>query len=289
METSLDPNIPAFVLGDPLRYRQVIQNLVLNAIKFTESGSICLHSSLLDEDSTSYTIRTEITDTGIGIKDIAIGSFLTPFTQFDTSATKHYKGARLGLSICKSIAELMGGAIDFYQNPKRQGSVFSFTANLKKMDARLPAMFQTTAPLPVIDALTLVKELAPGKRLLLAEADFMNRNVMLMMLKSLGFAKVDTAIDGAEAVKRCKQNPLFYDLILMDISMPVLNGVAATIQIRELGLDIPIVAMTGNIPKEAVDRYLAMGMNDYVPKPVNRQVLVEAFKRCLKMRSQSNT
>jgi osomolarity two-component system sensor histidine kinase TcsA len=109
----------------------------------------------------------------------------------------------------------------------------------------------------------------------------MNGNVMLVMLKSLGFTKVDIATDGAEAVNQCKQNPLFYDLILIDISMTVLDGVAATIQIRELGLDIPIVAMTGNIPKEAVDSYLAKGMNDYVPKPFNRQVLLEAFMRWL--------
>jgi osomolarity two-component system sensor histidine kinase TcsA len=157
MGISLDPNLPAFVLGDPLLYRQVIQNLVLNAIEFTESGSIDLHSSLVDEDATSYTIRTEVTDTGIGIKNVAIGSLLTPFTQFDTSATKRYKGTGPGLSICKSIAELMGGAIDFYPNPKRQGSVFSFTANLKKLDAWSSAMFATATPLPVVDALTLVK------------------------------------------------------------------------------------------------------------------------------------
>jgi osomolarity two-component system sensor histidine kinase TcsA len=102
-----------------------------------------------------------------------------------------------------------------------------------------------------------------------------------MMLKGLGFAKVDVAIDGAEAVQKAKQNPLFYDLILMDISMPVLDGVAATMQIRELGLDTPIVAMTANALKEDVSSYLANGMNDYVPKPVDRQVLLKAFLRWL--------
>jgi osomolarity two-component system sensor histidine kinase TcsA len=102
-----------------------------------------------------------------------------------------------------------------------------------------------------------------------------------MMLKGLGFAKVDIAINGAEAVQKTKQNPLFYDLILMDISMPVLDGVAATIQIRALGLDTPIVAMTANAVKEDVRSYLAKGMNDYVPKPVDRQVLLKAFLRWL--------
>tara|TARA_R110002060_G_scaffold52024_1_gene62984 strand:- start:15 stop:326 length:312 start_codon:yes stop_codon:yes gene_type:complete len=102
-----------------------------------------------------------------------------------------------------------------------------------------------------------------------------------MMLKGLGFAKVDLAIDGAEAVQKAKQNPLFYDLILMDISMPILDGVAATVQIRELELDTPIIAMTANAVKEDVNRYLAKGMNGYVPKPVDRQVLLKAFLRWL--------
>ena len=268
MGTSLDLNLPTSAIGDPLRYRQVCQNLIANAMKFTESGSIDVHASLADEDATSYTIRTEVTDTGIGIKNVAIGSLFTPFTQFDASATKRYKGTGLGLSICKSLAELMGGAISFHPNPKEQGSVFWFTTKLEKDDAskqvdRSSAKFEATTLLPAIDSLALVKELAPGKRLLLAEDNSINQKVMLMMLKGLGFAKVDIAGDGAEAVQRCKQNPLFYDLILMDISMPVLDGVAATIQIRELGLDTPIIAMTANALKDDVDSYLAKGMNDY--------------------------
>jgi osomolarity two-component system, sensor histidine kinase TcsA len=103
-----------------------------------------------------------------------------------------------------------------------------------------------------------------------------------MMLKGLGFAKVDTAMDGAEAVDRAKRNPLFYDLILMDISMPVLDGVGATRSIRELGIDTPVIAMTANALKEDVANYLAQGMNDYVPKPVDRQILLKAFLRWLK-------
>ena len=103
-----------------------------------------------------------------------------------------------------------------------------------------------------------------------------------MMLKGLGFAKVDMAINGAEAVDRVKRNPLFYDLILMDISMPVLDGVGATAQIRELGIDTPIVAMTANAMKDDVASYLAQGMNDYVPKPVDRKVLLKVFLRWLK-------
>jgi len=259
-------------------------------MKFTELGSIEVHASLVDEDATSYTIRTEVIDTGIGIKDVAMGSLFIPFTQFDASATKRYKGTGLGLSISKGLAELMGGAISFHPNPKEQGSVFWFTAKLEKLEKmnssrkvdRLSAKLEAATLLPVINPLTLVKDLAPGKRILLAEDNFINQKVMLMMLKGLGFAKVDMAGDGAEAVRRCKQNPLFYDLILMDISMPVLDGVTATIQIRELGLDTPIIAMTANALKDDVDSYLAKGMNDYVPKPVDRQLMLKAFLRWLK-------
>jgi osomolarity two-component system sensor histidine kinase TcsA len=111
--TSLDLNPPSSALGDPLRYRQVVQNLVSNAVKFTESGSIDVRVSLVDEDATSFTIQTEVTDTGIGIKDVAVGSLFSPFTQFDASATKRYKGTGLGLSICKSLAELSRHILEF--------------------------------------------------------------------------------------------------------------------------------------------------------------------------------
>jgi len=183
--TSLDLNIPTNALGDPLRYRQVVQNLVANAVKFTESGSIDVRASLVEEDETSFTIRTEVIDTGIGIQNVAIGSLFIPFTQFDASATKRYKGTGLGLSICKSLAELMGGAISFHPNPKEQGSVFWFTARLGKFYTanevnRLSAKLESTILSPVPDSLLLVRELAPGKRILLAEDNFINQKVMLV-------------------------------------------------------------------------------------------------------------
>lgn len=162
--TNLGPNLPTTALGDPLRYRQVLQNLVANAVKFTESGSINIDASLVEEDASTYTVRTEITDTGIGIKDVAIASLFTPFTQFDASATKRYRGTGLGLSICKSLAELMGGAISFHPNPNGQGSVFWFTVKLHKINARnqvdrLSAKFVASTLSPVPDSLTLVREL----------------------------------------------------------------------------------------------------------------------------------
>ncbi len=184
--TSLDVNLPSTALGDPLRYRQVVQNLAANAAKFTESGSINIHASLVEEDDDSFIVRTEVTDTGIGIKtNVAIGSLFTPFTQFDASATKRYKGTGLGLSICKNLAELMGGAISYRPNLKEQGSVFWFTAKLRKINTsnqvdRLSAKFEESTLSPLPDSLALVREIAPGKRILLAEDNFINQKVMLV-------------------------------------------------------------------------------------------------------------
>ena len=284
-ETSLDLNLPKSAQGDPLRYRQIVQNLVANAVKFTESGSINVHASLMRDDNMSYTVLTEVTDTGIGIPESAIGSLFTPFTQFDASATKRYKGTGLGLSICKSLAELMGGAIGFHPNPKSHGSVFWFTARLEKPGAEqlngLEKDLGSATLLPSLNLQSVIREMAPGKHLLLAEDNFINQKVMLMMLKGLGFEKVDMAVNGAEAVQLTKQNSLVYDLILMDVNMPVLDGIGATREIRKLGLDIPIIAMTANALKGDVDQYLAKGMNDYVSKPVDRSVLLKVLLRWL--------
>jgi osomolarity two-component system sensor histidine kinase TcsA len=286
LDASLDPNLPKSVHGDPLRYRQIIQNLVSNAVKFTESGSIRVRTLVMKEDDTSYTIRTEVIDTGIGISKPVSGSLFTPFTQCDASATKRYKGTGLGLSISKSLAELMGGAIGFHPNPETHGSVFWFSVNVVKLAVATPitvleeSLASTT--ISPLDPHVVLKEIAPSKRLLIAEDNPINQKVMVMMLKGLGFEYVDTALDGALAVQLAKQHSLLYDLILMDISMPVLDGISATMEIRRAGLNIPIVAMTANALKGDMDHYLSKGMNDYVSKPVDRQILADVLLRWLK-------
>ena len=286
LDASLDPNLPKPVHSDPLRYRQIIQNLVSNAVKFTESGSILIRASVTKEDDTSYTIRTEVTDTGIGISNLVSSSLFTPFTQFDTSATKRYKGTGLGLSISKSLAELMGGAIGCHPNPKAHGSVFWFSVKVAKLPATIPVIvLEKSLAVTTIspsDPQVVLKEIAPSKRLLLAEDNLINQKVMVMMLKTLGFENVDTALDGAQAVQLAKQHSLLCDLILMDISMPVLDGIGATMEIRRAGLSIPIVAMTANALKGDMDHYLANGMNDYISKPVDRQILADVLLRWLK-------
>jgi osomolarity two-component system, sensor histidine kinase TcsA len=279
LETVVHSNIPRSAKGDPIRYRQILQNLVSNAVKFTESGYVRVSISLLDDDDdddeTSYNIKTEVTDTGIGVPSHAISDLFTPFTQFDNSATKRYKGTGLGLSICKSLTELMGGTIGFCPNNNPRGSNFWFTTKLAKLDGKSIPVRPSRIP---GEKLT---EIALKKQLLLVEDNVINQTVMVRLLKVLGFQCVDIALDGAQAVQLIKKKPLTYNLVLMDINMPVLDGVSATAQIRVLGLNIPIVAMTANALEGDAQTYLAKGFSDYIAKPVDRRALLKILFKWL--------
>jgi osomolarity two-component system sensor histidine kinase TcsA len=289
LEMSLDPNLPKAAEGDSLRYRQIIQNFLSNAAKFTEQGYIRIVAKLHDEDDEHFTIMTEVLDTGIGIPAESSKGLFTPFHQFDNSATKRYKGTGLGLSISKSLSELMGGNIGFHPNPEGRGSVFWFTAKLKKckqikaVDLTSESLEALQISTPVVrDLMEEIKSIAPGKRLLLAEDNFINRKVMLKMLAGMGFENVDIAKDGKEAVNKADHNPFPYDLILMDVNMPVQDGVSATKELREKGAKVPIVAMTANALKGQAETYIAKGMTGYVAKPVDRDLLIKLLLKCLR-------
>ncbi|KAF1851015.1 uncharacterized protein K460DRAFT_270305 [Cucurbitaria berberidis CBS 394.84] len=289
LESVLDPHLPKSAEGDSLRYRQIIQNLLSNATKFTEEGYVRIVAKLIKEDDEFYTILTEVIDTGIGVPTGGPGTLFTPFTQFDNSATKRYKGTGLGLSICKSLAELMGGKIGFHPNPEGHGSVFWFTAKLKRckqmslvealQDKTLSTSARSTA---LVNPMEEMKVVAADKRILLAEDNLMNQKVMLKMLIGLGFQGVDVAQDGKEAVTKALHDPTSYDLILMDVNMPVQDGVSATKELRDKGLQIPIVAMTANALKGQAESYIAKGMTGYIAKPVDRSLLIKLLMNSLK-------
>lgn len=291
LESFLDPQLPKSAEGDSLRYRQIVQNLLSNAIKFTEEGYVHIIAKLEKEDDDSFTILTEIVDTGIGIPVEGTNALFTPFTQFDNSATKRYKGTGLGLSICKSLAELMGGNIGFHPNQEGRGSVFWFTAKLKKckqlktMEVLQDKIQGLTIPSPTIaNPMEEMKAIAANKRILLAEDNFINRKVMLKMLTGLGFESIDIALDGKEAVAKASHDPTPYDLILMDVNMPVQDGVSATKELRDQGLLIPIIAMTANALKGQAESYIAKGMSGYIAKPVDRGLLVKLLTNCFKQK-----
>lgn len=292
--TYVDPRIPKAGEGDSLRYRQIMQNLVSNAAKFTEEGFVHLVANLQSEDEENSIIRTEVIDSGIGVPEASVNALFTPFIQFDNSTTKKYKGTGLGLSICKSLSELMGGEIGFHPNPKGRGSVFWFTIKLRKcqqLQAVQTPLIELDAlqvlPPAVIDPMVDLTCVAVKKRLLLVEDNFINRKVMLRMLAGLGFPNIDVAVDGKEAVAKTIQSADYkhasvpYDLILMDVNMPVQDGVSATQELRKKGFRMPIIAMTANALKGQADTYIAKGMDEYISKPVDRKRLVKILLKSL--------
>ena len=291
-ELDLSSALPKSAQGDPLRYRQIIQNVVGNAAKFTDRGSIRVRASLLQEDDDSFTILTEVADTGIGIPEMMTAKLFTPFMQFDNSTVKRYKGTGLGLSIAKSLTELMGGQIGYMPNRERQGSIFWFTVKLKKIKTLCqiqransqPAA--STLPKPMspctdVDPVDRIRAIAPKKRLLLVEDNLVNQKVMLGILRALGFKNVRVASDGLQAVSLVLGSPSKFDLILMDINMPYLDGHDATTQIRKCGNTVPIVAMTAYAMKGDRELCLEKGMDDYIPKPVNRNILTRVLLKWL--------
>ncbi|PSN71215.1 sensor histidine kinase-like protein/response regulator Fos-1 [Corynespora cassiicola Philippines] len=296
IESRLDAQLPTAAEGDNLRYRQIVQNLMSNATKFTEEGYVRISASVQSEDSASYTILTEVTDTGIGVPSSVASLLFTPFTQFDNSTTKRFKGTGLGLSICKSLAELMGGTIGFRPNAASpRGSTFWFTAQLKKLQHPLPTSLDAVtesakalaliAPTPTSSPFETIRRAAEHKRILLAEDNAINQKVMSKMLAGLGFTAIDVAHDGREAVEKAlaasaRKTP--YHIILMDINMPVLDGIASTRELRAAGVEVPIVAMTANALKGQAESYIAKGMSAYVSKPVDRRILLKVLLGCLR-------
>ncbi|KAL4876975.1 Two-component system protein A [Aspergillus karnatakaensis] len=280
LTTVMARDFPKRLRGDPLRYRQILQNLVGNAVKFTEKGYVRVSTSCVPdaEDPACCVVRTEVADTGIGVPDSAINTLFTPFTRFANSNTRKYQGTGLGLSICRSLAELMEGTVGYEPNTDGNGSVFWFTARMGGRSVSSPPKSRSASITPVSgDLTTNTRNLAPHKHVLLVEDNMVNHTVMLKLLHILGFQRVDGAWNGAEAVRMIKQKPLSYDVVLMDVSMPVMDGLTATAHIREMGITMPIIAITGNALQGDAETYIAKGMNDCICKPVHRDQLLSVL------------
>ncbi|KAL6863510.1 histidine kinase [Trichoderma novae-zelandiae] len=281
----LSPDLPKSAQGDPLRFRQIFQNIIDNAVKFTEKGSVQVAASVTGQDDMYYTILTEVTDSGIGVPENAVQNLFKPFTQLEKPTKKRYQGTGLGLSIAKSLAELLGGQMGYRPNRERNGSVFWFTVKLKK----IANLNQLDSPGSQADRdseksrqeaekermMKRIRELAPQRRILAAEDNLVNQKVLARVLKSLGFDNTTIAANGAEAVSTLKASPNTYDLVLMDISMPVMDGFEATRKIRAHGMPIPIIAMTAYALRGDSETCLEKGMDDYISKPVNINKLLQ--------------
>ncbi|KAH6609745.1 histidine kinase [Trichoderma cornu-damae] len=294
----LAPDLPKSAQGDPLRFRQIFQNIIDNAVKFTEKGSVQVKTSVAAEDETSYTIMTEVTDSGIGVAEDAVQNLFKPFTQLEKPTKKRFQGTGLGLSIAKSLAELLDGQMGYRPNLEHNGSVFWFTVKLKKITnldqlgtpdvQRDQGAGSSQQEADKERMLRRVREMAPRKRILAAEDNLVNQKVLDRVLKSLGFQNFTIASNGAEAVSILSASPKAYDLVLMDISMPVMDGFEATRKIRTCGIPIPIIAMTAYALRGDNETCLEKGMDDYIAKPVNMHKLVQKLLTWLDSTEWSN-
>ena len=269
-----DPAVPTQLRGDPGRLRQILTNLAGNAIKFTEKGEVAIRVTIAEGAESSCLLRFSVHDTGIGIPEDKIGVLFNTFSQVDVSTTRKFGGTGLGLAISRQLAEMMGGSVGV-TSQEGKGSEFWFTARLGMslgLGGQAPGVALEGQPAACLEG-----------RILVAEDNSTNREVALGMLRQLGL-RADAVANGAEAISTLESIP--YDLVLIDMRMPVMDGIEAARQIRNprsavLNHDIPIIALTANAMESDRDSCLAAGMNDFVPKPILKAVLRAALNRWL--------
>ena len=267
--------IPGALWGDATRLKQALLNYVSNAVKFSSQGKISLRISVQEDLGKEVLLRFEVEDSGIGIAPERLARLFVPFEQVDSSITRDYGGTGLGLALTRQLAELMGGEAMASSEPGR-GSCFWFTAKLDRV-ARFPGLSPE-----IVDSVQQPQGQHAGARILVADDNFANRSVAVAILENSGFV-VATASNGQEAVEMALAAG--YDLVLMDMQMPVLDGLQATRAIRAAsGLQhLPILAMTANVFEE--DRKVCMeaGMNDFVAKPFRAQSLLSVIEHWLSL------
>ena len=266
-----DPNpVEGRIIGDALRLEQILLNLTGNAIKFTETGEIVIRVSPVTVSASTARLRFEVTDSGIGMDSEAMAKLFKPFSQADAGITRRFGGTGLGLSISKRLVELMDGAIGVESN-EGVGSTFWFELPFERVEDD-PQTAETTDA-----AVTGPRFL--GLHLLVADDNQINRFLAERVLTREG-ARVTLVNDGLQAVNALRENPEAFDAVLMDIQMPVMDGLAATRAIREeLGLtDLPVIALTAAVMPEERQEALAAGVNDFLPKPMELERMITVIR-----------
>jgi hypothetical protein len=284
LAVNIAPDVPADLTGDPIRLGQVLINLVGNAIKFTEHGEVRVDVSVESVTNDRAGLQFSIRDTGIGIALDQQEGLFQEFQQAHTSGRRLYGGTGLGLAVSKSIVTLMGGTIGLKSMPG-EGTTIAFIAYFNLSPASQPAMpIPSEADLRGMPTLVVddnatddnaTNRRPSSLRILLAEDNLVNQRVAMSMLGKMGH-RITLATNGLEALEQWRQGD--FDLIFMDVQMPEMTGLQATMQIRReeaAGARVPIVAMTASAMSEERDRCLAAGMDDFISKPVSYKVIEE--------------
>jgi len=279
LELNLSRDIPPLLMGDQLRIKQILLNLLGNAVKFTPQGSVAISTQLLEQHDNFVLIHITVRDTGIGIATEFLETIFRPFTQEDGSTTRRYGGTGLGLTISLHLAELMGGTISVESTPG-VGSCFTVT---------LPfAVGRETAPVQPATSITVVGWEGPTLRILFAEDDQINVKFGVTLLKKMGFDVV--VVENGRECLAALENDTF-DLVMMDIQMPVMNGEEALREIRskEQGTTNhqPVIALTAYSMRGDMERFLCEGFDGYVSKPIITREFIAEMKRVMGLSGQA--
>jgi CheY-like chemotaxis protein len=271
-----DKNIPEVLLGDPVRLHQIILNLVSNAVKFTAKGKITVSVGLLNEDDEKVTIEFAVADTGNGIPDDKLDKIFENFQQASSGTSRLYGGTGLGLAIVKQLVESQGGSIKV-NSVINEGSNFSFELEFLKTSN------QAVSESDIIELDGDLKNI----KVLVVEDIVLNQLLMKTLLDDFGFER-EIAENGKIAIERLRLNN--YDIILMDLQMPEMNGFEATDYIRNtLHLDVPIIALTADVTTVDLAKCKAVGMNDYIAKPIDERILYSKIISLIKRSSEQET
>jgi len=276
LRVEVDPNLPKALIGDPNRLRQIVLNLVSNAVKFTKAGEIVISARCVARQEGRATLRVAVQDTGIGIAADRVGRLFTDFVQADPSIHRQYGGTGLGLAICKRLVDQMGGVIAVESIPGR-GSRFSFEVSLTLAD--IADLEQRGTPDTAVGLSELLPRLGRPLRVLVAEDNATNQLVVTQMLREFAI-DLSVANDGVEAVAAASQGD--FDAVFMDLRMPRMDGLEATRAIRRLGGArgaVTIVALTANAFADDVKACRDAGMDDFVAKPIRKQVLIATLAK----------
>ncbi|NBC26540.1 MAG: response regulator [Bacteroidetes bacterium] len=278
---SVDKSIPEVLMGDPTRLRQLLLNYGSNAVKFTEKGQVSIHVDVLESSDSKCTLKFRVSDTGIGIGEKKLEGIFDPFSQADSTTTRNYGGSGLGLAICKQLTELMGGSVGV-ESELGKGSDFWFVLTL---GAYTPSELNGNGS-------TSTNGTSVGHsreyRILLAEDNKMNQIVAKKILEKEGFT-IDVVETGRQAVRAIELNE--YDLVLMDIQMPEMDGYEATSLIREMELAdgdrLPIIALTASAMAEDREMSFNAGADDFITKPIDRAELIHAIQQFIGPKKES--